>query len=163
MAAAIFSSTGIGRCCRRDSLDPPDVTGLNGVRGEIIKSEDQGLGRCGVKTATGGELALKPVNLRLTGALTGPAAGAPGVPDPRSSTSARPEDRVIEAAMWLKTALLQACTWRTFSLMQTRRTRRWLISKITSPVVWRWDVTGVKGANKDGARTRRCSRAAAAV
>ena len=111
MAAAIFSSTGIGRCCRRDSLDPPDVTGLNGVRGEIIKSEDQGLGRCGVKTATGGELALKPVNLRLTGALTGPAAGAPGVPDPRSSTSARPEDRVIEAAMWLKTALLQACTW----------------------------------------------------
>ena len=32
-----------------------------------------------------------------------------------------------------------------------------------SPVVWHWDVTGVKGDNKDGARTRRCSRAAAAV
>ena len=49
---------------------------LNGARGELVKSQDLGTGRFGVKTATGRELALKPVNLRLIGALTGPAAGA---------------------------------------------------------------------------------------
>ena len=78
---------------------------LNGVRGEVVKSQDLGTGRCVVRSATGRELALKPVNLRLIGALTGPAAGASGVPDPRSSTSAHLEDRVKEAAMWLQTAL----------------------------------------------------------
>ena len=65
---------------------------LNGVHGEIIKSQDLGTGRCGVKTATGRELALKPVNLRLIGALNGPTAGASR------------EDRVQEAATWLKIA-----------------------------------------------------------
>ena len=56
---------------------------LNGVRGEIIKSQDPDTGRCGVKTATGRELAFKPVNLRLI----------------------RLEDRVEEATTWLTTAL----------------------------------------------------------
>ena len=75
------------------------------MRGEIIKSQDPGTGRCAVKTSTGRDLALKPVNLRLIRALTGPPAGASRVSDPRSSASARLEDRVEEAATWLKTAL----------------------------------------------------------
>ena len=80
-------------------------TELNGTRGEIIKSHDLGTGRCGVKTATGRELALKPANLRLIRALTGPAAGASHIPAPGSSSSAFAEDRVEEAASWLKTSL----------------------------------------------------------
>ena len=81
---------------------------LNGVRAEIFKSQDLGTGRYGVKTATGRELALKPVNLRLMGALTAPAADdsheTRQLPRPRSFTSARVEDRVQEAKTWLKTA-----------------------------------------------------------
>ena len=46
---------------------------LNGVRGEVVKSQDLSTGRCEVKTATGKDLALKPVNLRLIRAPTGPA------------------------------------------------------------------------------------------
>ena len=41
---------------------------LNGVRGEVVESEDLSTGRCQVKTATGRFLALKPVNLRLLSA-----------------------------------------------------------------------------------------------
>ena len=41
---------------------------LNGVRGEVVESEDLSTGRCQVKTATGRILALKPVNLRLLSA-----------------------------------------------------------------------------------------------
>ena len=78
---------------------------LNGVRGEVVKSQDLGTGRCQVKTVTGRDLALKSVNLRLIGALTSRAAGASCVPDPRSSASAHVEDRVKEAATWLQTAL----------------------------------------------------------
>jgi len=43
---------------------------LNGVRGEVVKSQDLSTGRCEVKTATGKDLALKPVNLRLIRAPT---------------------------------------------------------------------------------------------
>ena len=38
---------------------------LNGVRGEIVRPLDLGTGRWGVLAATGRDLALKPVNLRL--------------------------------------------------------------------------------------------------
>ena len=41
---------------------------LNGVRGEVVESEDLSTGRCQVKTDTGRFLALKPVNLKLLSA-----------------------------------------------------------------------------------------------
>ena len=82
---------------------------LNGMHGEIIKSQDLGTGRCGVKTATGREVALKQVNLRLIRAPTGPDPGASRVPDPRSLASASLEDRMKEAATWLNIALTGGC------------------------------------------------------
>jgi len=87
---------------------------LNGVRGKIIEPQDPGTGRCGVKTATGIEVALKTVNIRLVSQLTGPAAGASYVPSPADAASplfgppsslARLEERVQEAAEWLQMAL----------------------------------------------------------
>ena len=102
-AAGASSALELGAAVEIHSLQKSPE--LNGVRGEVVKSQDLGTERFGVKTAPGRELALKPGNLRLIGALTGPAARASGVPDPLSSASARLENRVGEAAMWLQTAL----------------------------------------------------------
>jgi len=53
------------------------------MRGEVVRSQDQDMdtGRCEAKTTTGRDLALYPINLRLIGELTGPAAGASCVPE----------------------------------------------------------------------------------
>jgi hypothetical protein len=58
---------------------------------------------------------------------------------------------------------LQNCTWRTSPFMRAKRMRRWQISKSTSRGVCNGDVTLAPGVGRRGARTRRCSRAAAAV
>jgi len=58
---------------------------------------------------------------------------------------------------------LQTCTWRILPLMRAKRTRRWHISKSTSHGACNGDVTLAPGVGRRGARTRRCSRAAAAV
>ena len=97
-----------------------------------------------------------------------PAAGASRVPGPRSSASAHLEDRVKKAATWLKTA--RAAGYGSASLhlahlafdagVEDRALDH--LKDYLSWLVHR-DVTGVRDAVKGGARTRRCSRAAAAV
>ena len=57
----------------------------------------------------------------------------------------------------------RACTSRASPLMRAQRTRRWLISRTISPGVWNGDATGVLGAPRCGARTRKCSRVGAAA
>jgi hypothetical protein len=64
---------------------------------------------------------------------------------------------------WMVVKHLQNCTWRTSPLMRAKRTWRWHISKSISRGVCNGDVTFVWGVGKRVARTRRCSRAAAAV
>ena len=103
-AAAASPALEVGAAVEIHSLQKSPE--LNGVCGEIFKSQDLGTGRWGVKTATGRELALKPVNLRLIAAFTAPDAGAPRVPDPRWSESAGLGDRMKEASTWL-----EAATW----------------------------------------------------
>jgi hypothetical protein len=59
---------------------------------------------------------------------------------------------------------LQNCTWRISPFDAGQEgTRRWHISKSTSHGVCYKNVTLALGVGKCGARTRRCSRAAAAV
>jgi hypothetical protein len=64
---------------------------------------------------------------------------------------------------WMVVVRLQTCTWRTSPFMRAKRTRRWHISKSTSHGACNGDVTLAPGVSRRGARTRRCSRAAAAV
>jgi len=64
---------------------------------------------------------------------------------------------------WMVVVHLQTCTWRTSPFMRAKRTRRWYISKSTSHGACNGDVTLAPGVGRRGARTRRCSRAAAAV
>ena len=103
---------------------------LNGVRGKVVTSHDVGTGRCGVKTATGRDLALKPINLKLIGALTGPDAGASRVPDPRSSASVRLErleDRVEEAKIWLRLGLSASARLED----RVNEAKAWLLTALT--------------------------------
>ena len=77
-------------------------------------------------------------------ASQGPVAGADQAPGPHShSSSACLDDRVSDT--------------------RAKRTRRWHISKSTSHGACDGDVTLAAGVSRRGARTRRCSRAAAAV
>jgi hypothetical protein len=108
--------------------------------------------------------------LGVRAARQGPVAGADQAPGPivtrrrrrawmiecvrRQSGSRLPSMVVVN---------LQNCTWRTPPFMRAKRTRRWHISKSTSHGTCNGDVTLACGVGRRGARTRRCSRAAAAV
>jgi len=84
------------------------------------------------------------LTLRVRAARQGPVAGADQAPGPHShSSSACLDDRVSDT--------------------RAKRTRRWHISKSTSHGACDGDVTLAAGVSRRGARTRRCSRAAAAV
>jgi hypothetical protein len=110
------------------------------------------------------------LTLCVRAARQGTATGADQAPGPHSlsSASACPNDRVREAAKWLQAAFDGGDPFAKLHLAHLafdsgQWTRRWHISKSTSRGVCNGDVTLAPGVGKREARTRRCSRAAAAV
>jgi len=112
------------------------------------------------------------LTLGVRAARQGPVAGADQAPGPLSSVTRRHRRAwMIECVRRqsgsrlssMVVVHLQTCTWRTSTFMRAKRTRRWHISKSTCHGVCNGNATLVPGVGRHGARTHRCSRAAAAV